>query len=1377
MSGRSDPRRTRRLIVFAGASLLLAIAAWLGRAVLTANSAGSFMPHGYCYLWDPRVLWLHVISDALITLSYFCIPIALVYFVCRRRDLPFTAIFWMFGLFVIGCGTTHLMEVWNVWHASYMLAGLAKAFTAAVSLVTTAWLIPLIPKALALPSPARLAAINAELKTQIAERERTEAELRELKDQLEARVIQRTTQLANANHAVRDSEERLGSVIASAMDAIITVDDQQRILLFNKAAEEMFCCPAQEALGGPLDRFIPQRFRVGHGAHHTAFSKDGTTRRAMGKLGVLAASRLDGTEFPVEISISQAGAGSQKIFTAIVRDITERHQAEEALRDSDARRRFALETAKLGDWELDLTTLKATRSLLHDQIFGYESPLLEWSFDIFLGHVHPADREAVRENFQNSVRQGKRWEFECRIICPNGDMRWLWACGDQYGELSGHHPRMFGIVKDITERKRAEETVRESEARLHLALESAKAGIWEWDLQTNRNVWSRQLWALYGLELDSREPSYELWLATIHPDDRERVAHAVRQITSTGAELNMEYRTLERNGRSQWLMARGQPMRDGTGQPIRFAGIVLDITERKQAEQALREAQERMAGIIASAMDSIITVDDQHRILLFNAAAERTFRCPAADALGQPLERFIPQRFHAAHAAHIRKFGETGITNRAMGELGALWALRANGDEFQIEASISQVDTAGGKMFTVILRDVTDRKKAEEARELLAAVVESSDDAIIGKTLDGTITSWNSGAQKVFGYSAAEAVGQSMRMLLPPDRVPEESDILARLRRGETVDHFETVRIRKDGKRIDISATISPIKDKSGAVVGVSKIARDISARKLAEEALRESQERFQAMANGIPQLAWMAEADGHIFWYNQRWYEYTGTTFEKMEGWGWQSVHDPGLLPNVLERWKGAIVAGKPFEMEFPLRGADGRFRMFLTRVMPVTDSEGRVLRWFGTNTDISERKEVEERLAAQAEELSRQAVEVSRSRQALEAQSRMLNLVLESMGEGLIAADREGHFLIWNESAKKLLGRGPTDLAPQHWADHYGTYLLDGITLSPVDRLPLVRALNGESLQTELMIRHPEREEGVFLEFTGRPMHDAQGNLCGGVVAFRDISERKAAERKIQQFNQELEARVIERTAQLEEANQELEAFTYSVSHDLRAPLRHISGFSKLLAEEFGSALPPEGQHQLQRIQDGTRRMGQLVDDLLNLGRVGRQELHLQVTGLNSLVEEVISDLKPDYEGRELEWKIAALPFVECDPGLLKNVFQNLLSNAVKYTRPRQQAVIEIGQTLENGVPVVFIRDNGVGFSMKYAHKLFGVFQRLHRVEDFEGTGVGLATTQRIIHKHGGRIWAEADLDKGATFYFTLAASEKSAIKAKAATTGDPS
>jgi light-regulated signal transduction histidine kinase (bacteriophytochrome) len=271
---------------------------------------------------------------------------------------------------------------------------------------------------------------------------------------------------------------------------------------------------------------------------------------------------------------------------------------------------------------------------------------------------------------------------------------------------------------------------------------------------------------------------------------------------------------------------------------------------------------------------------------------------------------------------------------------------------------------------------------------------------------------------------------------------------------------------------------------------------------------------------------------------------------------------------------------------------------------------------------------------------------------------------------------------------------------------------------------------------------------------------LEDLATDLAFGIHTARVRKERKQAEEEIRRLNQDLERRVRERTAELEATNSELEAFTYSVSHDLRAPLRHIDGFSRLLQEEYSSKLDDTAQHYLERIRTGTLNMGRLVDDLLSLSRIGRRELTCELTGLGSLLREVVHECEAETLGRRMEWKVGELPFVECDPALMKLVFQNLLSNACKFTRPREVATIEVGQTVVDGQPAVFVRDNGVGFSMRHVDKLFGVFQRLHRQADFEGTGVGLATVQRIIHKHGGRIWAEGEVNKGATFFFTLPA-----------------
>jgi two-component system sensor histidine kinase/response regulator len=255
----------------------------------------------------------------------------------------------------------------------------------------------------------------------------------------------------------------------------------------------------------------------------------------------------------------------------------------------------------------------------------------------------------------------------------------------------------------------------------------------------------------------------------------------------------------------------------------------------------------------------------------------------------------------------------------------------------------------------------------------------------------------------------------------------------------------------------------------------------------------------------------------------------------------------------------------------------------------------------------------------------------------------------------------------------------------------------------------------------------------------------------------AIQPVLDRALAVRRLRLENTRLELQVRQRTAELEIANQELEAFSYSVSHDLRAPLRAMDGFSQAVLEDYGPQLPPEGQRYLQTIRQGAQRMGTLIDDLLTFSRLSRVPLNKQEVNTDKLVHTVIEDLNSERQGRQVEFRMGKLPSCQGDSALLKQVWTNLLSNAVKYTRHRNPAVIEIGCETEKE-NTYFVRDNGAGFDMRYVHKLFGVFQRLHRADQFEGTGVGLAIVQRVIHRHGGRVWAEAAPDRGASFYFTL-------------------
>jgi PAS domain S-box-containing protein len=306
-----------------------------------------------------------------------------------------------------------------------------------------------------------------------------------------------------------------------------------------------------------------------------------------------------------------------------------------------------------------------------------------------------------------------------------------------------------------------------------------------------------------------------------------------------------------------------------------------------------------------------------------------------------------------------------------------------------------------------------------------------------------------------------------------------------------------------------------------------------------------------------------------------------------------------------------------------------------------------------------------------------------------------------------------------------------------------------------APIDGTLTAQLLRGEIPGFHLDKRYIHKTGAiVWVSVTVSVVRDEQGKPLYFLGMIRDIGDRKRRDEEVDRLNRQLASKVDELTA----ANDELEAFTYSVSHDLRTPLRHMDGFSRMMVADYGDQIPPGAQLYLDKIRNNANRMGIMVDDLLNFSRLGRRDVSRQMTDVARLVEGIVKDLRPESAGRDVEFRIGALPPADCDPALTRLILLNLLVNAIKFTRPRDTAVIEVGWGVQEGRAAYYVRDNGVGFDMKYAEKLFGVFQRLHRKEDFEGTGIGLATVQRIVHKHGGSIWAESAPDQGATFYFTM-------------------
>ncbi len=421
----------------------------------------------------------------------------------------------------------------------------------------------------------------------------------------------------------------------------------------------------------------------------------------------------------------------------------------------------------------------------------------------------------------------------------------------------------------------------------------------------------------------------------------------------------------------------------------------------------------------------------------------------------------------------------------------------------------------------------------------------------------------------------------------------------------------------------------------------------------------------------------------------------------------------------------------------DYPLtiRHASGKTTDVLYNATVYKNEAGEIQGVFAAARDITERKQAE---------------------QALQAASSYNRRLIEASIDPLVTIGPDGKITDVNAATELVTGLKRADLIGTDFSEYF--------TQPEKARAGYQRVFKDGSVRDyPLEICHRDGHTTPVL-YNATVYRDESNSVVGVFAAARDITERKQAEEEIHRLNQELEQRVIERTSQLEAANKELEAFAYSVSHDLRAPLRHIDGFIELLQRRVTASLDEQSLHYLETIADSAQHMGTLIDNLLSFSRMGRSEMSRTQVNLAELATEVIKESEVEVGTREIEWRLSDLPTVSGDRTMLRLVFVNLIYNALKFTRHKEHTLIEIGSLPDNpNEATIFVRDNGVGFDMKYSDNLFNVFQRLHRAEEFEGTGIGLANVRRIINRHGGRTWAEGQINQGATFYFSLPITRK--------------
>lgn len=492
-------------------------------------------------------------------------------------------------------------------------------------------------------------------------------------------------------------------------------------------------------------------------------------------------------------------------------------------------------------------------------------------------------------------------------------------------------------------------------------------------------------------------------------------------------------------------------------------------------------------------------------------------------------------------------------------------------------------------------------------------------------------------------------------------------------------------------------------------------IRRDLKLRALAEKEVQATRTMLESILNNSPAVIFLKDKEGRYLFVNRRFAHIVGRTCEQIVGKTGFDLFKKEIAQAAREHDLKVHDAKGPLEFEETVEYTDGPHTHLAVK-FPLRSLSGGTVAVCGISTDITERKRAEEE------------------------RDRFFDLSRDL----ICLATFDGYFKTLNIAWERTLGFSREALMARPFLEF----------IHPED-VPSSQAEVKHLKEGKETVNFENRfccQDGSWRWFSWNARAAVPQRLI--YATGRDITERKRAQEQIVKLHSDLQ----KHAAQLEMANKELEAFSYSVSHDLRAPLRHIDGFVKLLQKQANEKLDERGQRFLHIIADSARQMGMLIDDLLIFSRMSRTELRHAKVSLDALVHEAIHGLQNETSGRPIQWTIASLPEVEADPAMLRQVWVNLIANAVKYSRPRTPAEIEIGCNTDDGEFVFFVRDNGVGFDMQYAHKLFGVFQRLHRAEEFEGTGIGLANVRRIIHRHGGRTWAEGKLDGGATFFFSL-------------------
>ncbi|MBX3652170.1 MAG: PAS domain S-box protein [Burkholderiales bacterium] len=1016
---------------------------------------------------------------------------------------------------------------------------------------------------------------------------------------------------------------------------------------------------------------------------------------------------------------------------------TERARMAESWRQSEERFRSVFDQAAVGMglWTIgrrDQPWLRVNRRLA--EFLGYpERELLQ----VPRSAANVPEDEALAADMDRRLLSGEitTYSGERQYLRKDGSRIWGHITVNVLRYPDGRPAQALSVVQDINDRKLAEAALHESESRFRTIFEHAGIGITLRHAKDRYRPWlavNDKFCEMTGYSRGEllRMSTGQITLAEENAEvDANNARIASGEITSHAREK----RIIRKDGSLYWVALVITALPDAEGRPYRVIAAYQDINARKIAEGLARESDERFRAVFDRAGVGMSLRPARDRLLPWTAVNDKF--CEMTGYSREELLRLstadlTPPEGHdeAIHDNQRLMRGEVASYAREKRLLcrdeRLLW----------VNLSVASLPGPDGRPQQIVstYQDITARKQVEEllrkSEQQFKAIFDHAGIGITLRPAGDRSHPWlavNDKFCEMTGYSREEALRLGTIDITAPERTEGALRDKKRLLSGETRSYTVEKRIRrKDGSWIWIALSVAALPDAQGNADMVIATYQDINARRLTEERLR-------AIIAAEPECVAIVSPEGMLIDMNP-------AGLRMLEAGSLEEMRERPFLKQVVPQFRRAfvrlqrrILAGGSGMLEFEAEGLAGRRRWLEIHGAPLHDASGAITALLGIARDVTERRT---------------------AREALAAERNLLRTVIDSMPDRIRVKDQNLRYMLANKAWMALRAPGAADVKG----------------LGNHDILPLAEAekVEAEDLAV-LQTGHPSLPREVshvspdglrWYITTKTPLRGADGAIIGVISISRDVTDLKLRSVEVEKLNAVLEARVAERTQQLTTANEELEAFASSVSHDLRAPLRQIDGFAAALAEDYADRLDAIGGGYLSRIRAAVSRMGLLIEDLLRLSRVTRAELRLARVDLSGMATAIAAEMQRENPQRKVDFRIQAGLCVEADPGLLQAALANLLSNAWKFTGSRESAVIEFGAGEEGGETVYFVRDNGAGFDMAHADRLFGTFQRLHHDSEFPGTGIGLAIVRRIIRRHGGEIRAESAPGAGATFRFSL-------------------